>query len=276
MTSQAHLVTVISILFTALACVVVCLRLFARGFIIKAMGLDDYLIVVAWLLSCAFTVCTILAMRHAVGQYLIEGGMENLQAFLLGLWLSGVFYPASQGFIKVSICWFYTRLGHECLKRVSYYIIALVVAQTIAFALSSAFHCSPKEWAHNPICLLSCSDSIEAFMLASGALNILIDVLTYALPIPVVLKLQMPSKQKAYTIVILCLVRLVYGARPMRFPPEPVSIAGTFYWTSIEMNLAIVAVSVPSFKAIASRLYPQLIGGVSPERAPATLDQRES
>ncbi|KAE8356322.1 hypothetical protein BDV28DRAFT_127520 [Aspergillus coremiiformis] len=148
-------------------------------------------------------------------------------------------------------------------------MIGLVVAQTIAFVLSAALHCPPSKWAHDPLYLLSCSASIKAFTLASGALSILTDVLTYTLPIPVILKLHMPSNQKAYIIIILGLgvvacassvVRLVYGADLMKFPPDAVSIAGTFYWTSIEMNLAILAASIPSFKAIASRLFPWLIG----------------
>ncbi|KAE8154574.1 hypothetical protein BDV25DRAFT_126442 [Aspergillus avenaceus] len=193
MNPQTHVVTITSTLFTAIAFIAVCLRLFARGFIIRALGLDDS----------------------------------------------------------------------------SYCMIGFAVIQTIAFILSSALHCPPWKWANYPVYLLSCSKDIEIFFFASGALNILTDVLTYVMPIPVILNLQMPSKQKTYIIIILGLgmiacissvVRLVYGAKLMSFPPDAVAIAGTFNWTSIEMNLGILAASIPSFKAIASRLVPRLIG----------------
>lgn len=217
------------------------------------------------------------------------------------MWLSSLIYPASQGFTKVSLCWFYIRLGHVSLTRACYAMIGLVVAQTIAFVLAAAFHCPLSRWSHNPIHLLSCAKGIKAFTLSTGGLNILTDVLTFALPIPVLLKLQMPSKQKAYVIFIIALglmwvlslsllscvtlpninisacvasiVRLVYSTNLMQFPPDIVSISGTFYWTSIEMNVAIVASSIPSFKAIASRYLPRLVGYSSREN-PMPLGSR--
>ena len=61
----------------------------------------------------------------------------------------------------------------------------------------------------------------------------------------------------------------------MQFPPDIVSISGTFYWTSIEMNVAIVASSIPSFKAIASRYLPHLVGYSSRE-SPMPLVNRNT
>ncbi|KAE8136774.1 hypothetical protein BDV38DRAFT_283712 [Aspergillus pseudotamarii] len=213
-------------------------------------------------------------VHHGFKGDFITADLEELVSFFKGMWLSSLIYPASQGFTKISLCWFYIRLGHVSLTRACYFMIGLVVAQTIAFVLAAAFHCPPSNWSHNPIYLLSCAKGIKAFTLATGALNILTDVLTFALPIPVLLKLQMPLKQKAYVIFILSLgliacvasiVRLVYSTNLMQFPPDIVSVAGTFYWTSIEMNVAIVASSIPSFKAIASRYLPRLVGYSSRE-----------
>ncbi|KJK62573.1 hypothetical protein P875_00095234 [Aspergillus parasiticus SU-1] len=259
MGSPAITVATITILFSALSLIALCLRLFARYCIIKAVGLDDSFVMGLYRMHCAL-------YAH-----------DNR-----GMWLSSLIYPASQGFIKISLCWFYIRLGHISLTRACYVMIGLVVAQTIAFVLAAAFHCPPSSWSHSPIYLLSCAKGIKAFTLSTGAFNILTDVLTFALPIPVLLKLQMPSKQKAYVIFIIALgliacvasiVRLVYSTNLMQFPPDIVSISGTFYWTSIEMNAAIVASSIPSFKAIASRYLPCLVG-YSPRDGPMPLVSR--
>ncbi|KAE8413149.1 hypothetical protein BDV36DRAFT_287301 [Aspergillus pseudocaelatus] len=221
MGSPAVLVATITIIFSALSFIALCLRLFARYYIIKAVGLDDYFIMGLYRMHC------------------------------------DLYAHSNRG---------------------------LVVAQTIAFVLAAAFHCPPSNWSHNPVYLLSCAKGIKAFTLATGALNILTDVLTFALPIPVLLKLQMPMKQKAYVIFILALgliacvasiVRLVYSTNLMQFPPDIVSVSGTFYWTSIEMNVAIVASSIPSFKAIASRYLPGLIGYSSRE-SPMPLVSRNA
>ncbi|EIT79285.1 hypothetical protein AO1008_10302 [Aspergillus oryzae 100-8] len=253
-----HSKATVTIVFSALSFIALCLRLFARYYIIQAVGLDDCMCSI--LLSWAYTVCTVLCMPTPI---------------VYGMWLSSLIYPASQGFTKVSLCWFYIRLGHVSLTRACYAMIGLVVAQTIAFVLAAAFHCPLSRWSHNPIHLLSCAKGIKAFTLSTGGLNILTDVLTFALPIPVLLKLQMPSKQKAYVIFIIALGLMWVLSLSLLscFPPDIVSISGTFYWTSIEMNLAIVASSIPSFKAIASRYLPRLVGYSSREN-PMPLGNR--
>ncbi|KAE8353076.1 hypothetical protein BDV28DRAFT_114374 [Aspergillus coremiiformis] len=269
MVSQVQLVAVITTVFSALSFLAVALRLFARCFIMKAMGPDDYLIVLASLFSWAYAVVTIIAVRHALAGNLLLLTLKEQQTFLMGMYLASMFYPASQGFTKLSICWFYTRLGHVTLTRVCYGVIALVVAQTVGVVLSAALHCPPAKWFHSPVLLLLCAPHIEAFALASGTINVVTDVVTYVLPIPVIRILQMPFKQKAYVIIILALgvipciasiVRLAYNSNLMRFPPDYNTISATFYWTAVETNLSIVAASIPSFKAIATRYFPRAIG----------------
>jgi hypothetical protein len=41
------------------------------------------------------------------------------------------------------------------------------------------------------------------------------------------------------------------------------AISGAMYWSAIEINIGILAASIPSFKAIASRFLPRLIGEYS-------------
>jgi hypothetical protein len=41
------------------------------------------------------------------------------------------------------------------------------------------------------------------------------------------------------------------------------AISGAMYWSVIEINIGILAASIPSFKAIASRFLPRLIGEYS-------------
>lgn len=44
------------------------------------------------------------------------------------------------------------------------------------------------------------------------------------------------------------------------------AISGAMYWSVIETNVGILAASIPSFKAIASRFLPRLIGEYSSGR----------
>lgn len=49
------------------------------------------------------------------------------------------------------------------------------------------------------------------------------------------------------------------------------AITGAMYWSVIEINIGILAASIPSFKAIASRFLPRLIGEYTSNRKYATF-----
>jgi hypothetical protein len=115
-----------------------------------------------------------------------------------------MFYLACLGFVKTSVLWFYTRLGDRYLTRLSWIMMGVIGAQATSFVLVAAFQCQPisKAWASTEPG--ACVD-INVFYLCNAALNILTDVLTYTLPIKVILRLQMPKKQKIVLGIILCL-----------------------------------------------------------------------
>lgn len=115
-----------------------------------------------------------------------------------------MFYLATLGFVKTSVLWFYTRLGDRTLTRISYVIMCVIICQATSFVLVAAFQCEPISKAWTGTGPGKCVN-INIFYLANAALNILTDLLTYTLPIRVILKLQMPRKQKIVLGLILCL-----------------------------------------------------------------------
>lgn len=142
--------------------------------------------------------------------------------------------------------------------------------------------------------------------------NIVTDLLTYSLPIPLVSKLQMPLQQRIGLAVILSLGLLYVcsvpstshrhrhslskqispgttqhtskfladSCSPVRPPSACISsiirisyipqmlastdptwtIAGAMYWSVIETNIGILAASIPSWKVLAKRYVPRLLG----------------
>lgn len=93
------------------------------------------------------------------------------------------------------------------LSRVSMVMIGVICCQAGGNVIACIFQCSPVQAAYDITILPedeSCVD-INAFYLANAAVNIFTDILTYTLPMPLVMKLQMPRRQKAGLAVILCL-----------------------------------------------------------------------
>ncbi|RDW74278.1 putative integral membrane protein Pth11-like [Aspergillus mulundensis] len=288
--SQGPTVTGIAVAFAVITVFVLLLRLFARLYVLKKFGVDDGLIIFACGFSWAFSAVTVVAVNHGLGRHrkdVDDSEMvtysfvcplpPHVQSLLTekNVWLSSMFYLACLGFVKTSVCWFYTRLGDKFLCRMSYTMFAIILCQATANVLTAAFQCSPVSKAWDTTIEGTCVN-INVFYLANAALNILTDLLTYTLPVRVIFKLQMPRKQKIALIFILCLglfacvssiIRITYIPAMLTSPDATWAISGAMYWSAIEINIGILAASIPSFKAIASRFLPRLIGEYSSNKA---------
>ncbi|KAL3449871.1 hypothetical protein BJX65DRAFT_305885 [Aspergillus insuetus] len=269
--TQGPKVVGIAIAFAVVSFVVLLLRLFARVYVLKKMGVDDYLIIFACGFSWAFSSVTVVAVQHGLGAHYQDVDKTGMVTYSLNVWLSSMFYLTCLGFVKTSVCWFYTRLGDKYLTRLSFIMFGVITCQALANVLTAAFQCRPIPRAWDTSIEGTCVN-INVFYLANAALNILTDLLTYTLPIRVILKLQMPRKQKIALVFILCLglfacvssiVRITFIPEMLTSDDPTWAISGAMYWSAIEINIGILAASIPSFKAIASRFLPRLIGEYS-------------
>ncbi|KAE8381288.1 hypothetical protein BDV26DRAFT_255707 [Aspergillus bertholletiae] len=269
--SKGPTVIAIAVTFAAWTFIILCLRLFSRVFVTQRMGYDDYLIVCACLTSWAFSAVTVVSVRNGLGSHFNDVDPSKLETYAMVVWISSICYLATLGFIKSSVCLFYTRLGDRLLTRLSLGMLGVIIAQASSFVLVAAFQCRPIEKAWKSTLPGTCV-AINVFYLANAALNILTDVMTYSLPLRVIYKLQVPVKQKVALVFILSIglfacvssiIRITYIPAMLSDPDTTWVIAEAMYWSVIEINIGIFASSIPSFKAIASRYLPRLIGEYS-------------
>ncbi|KAH8666433.1 integral membrane protein [Xylariales sp. PMI_506] len=264
----------VAIAFGVLAFVVITLRVWARVFLVNHFGPDDILICIAVLLSWAFMTVTIISVKHGLGSHIgvVEAlGTQNFITYMQVVWLSSIFYNACLGFIKISVLSLYMRLGDRLLRRLAIVMIGVVACQAGGNVLACIFQCSPISAAYDITITADekkCVD-INAFYLANAAVNIFTDLLTYTLPINLIIHLQIPKSQKIGLAVILCLglfacvssiIRITMIPQMLVDPDATYVIAPAMYWSVIEINIGILASSIPSFKPIASKYAPRLLG----------------
>ncbi|KAG7122388.1 Satratoxin biosynthesis SC1 cluster protein 4 like [Verticillium longisporum] len=272
--TQGPTVIAVAAVFAVLLFFTLILRIYARVAVVKSVGPDDYLIIVAALLSWAFIACVIKSVEHGLGSHypeVIARGTENFITYMQVVWLSSIFYNACLGFIKISVLALYMRLGDRKLRRVAMVMVGVIFCQAGANVLACIFQCAPVSAAYDIRILPAdkkCID-INAFYLANAAVNIFTDILTYTLPIPLVVKLQIPRQQKIGLAVILGLglfacvssiIRITYIPQMLVSDDPTWAITGAMYWSVIETNIGILAASIPSYKAIAKRYAPRLLG----------------
>ncbi|KAM0329308.1 hypothetical protein ACHAQA_004613 [Verticillium albo-atrum] len=272
--TQGPTVIAVAVVFAVLLFFTVVLRIYARVAVVKSVGPDDYLILVAALLSWAFIACVVSSVQHGLGSHFVDviaRGQDNLITYSQIVWLSSIFYNACLGFIKISVLALYMRLGDRKLRRVAMVMVGVIVCQAGANVMACIFQCTPVSAAYD-IRIgeedKKCVD-INAFYLANAAVNIFTDILTYTLPIPLVIKLQIPRQQKIGLAVILGLglfacvssiIRITYIPQMLVSEDPTWAITGAMYWSVIETNVGILAASIPSYKAIAKRYAPRLLG----------------
>ncbi|KAL1638365.1 hypothetical protein SLS56_000173 [Neofusicoccum ribis] len=270
--SQGPTVVTISVVFAVITFIIMALRLWARIFIVQKVGLDDMLISVGALLAWAFIAATILSVQHGLGDHYVDvepRGLQNMISYSQIVWLSSIFYNACLGFIKISVLALYMRLGDRLLRRLAIIMTCVVAAQASAHVLVCIFQCTPVSAAYDlAITTKKCID-INAFYLANAAVNISTDLLTYTLPIKTVLHLQVPKNQKIGLGVMLSLglfacissiIRISYIPQMLVSTDPTWAISGAMYWSVIETNVGIAAASIPSFKVIAKKYAPRLLG----------------
>ncbi|KAJ0166896.1 hypothetical protein CTA2_5349 [Colletotrichum tanaceti] len=288
--SQSGTVVTVTVIFAVLTFIVVALRVWARAILVRSFGPDDVLIILAALLSWAFVAATIRATNLGLGSHMAqvtERGADNFVLYLQTVWLSSIFYNACLGLVKVSALALYMRLGDFTLRRLAAVMLAVVGCQAGANVLVCIFQCSPVRAAYDMAILAAdrkCID-INAFYLANAAVNILTDILTYTLPIPLVIKLQVPKQQKVGLGVILCLglfacissiIRITFIPDMLVNEDATWAIAQPMYWSVIETNIGILAASIPSMKVIAKRYAPRLLGTSSNGHGGSASNGRQS
>lgn len=100
-------------------------------------------------------------------------------------------------FAKIALCLFYRRLSDTRWFQISIWVtIAVTVAYSIAFIFAIIFACSPLEKNWNITIKDGYCVNKGAIYLGHTSANLLTDLVTLLLPIPIVVRLKLPSLQR--------------------------------------------------------------------------------
>ena len=101
--------------------------------------------------------------------------------------------------IKISILLFYRRIFTvRSFRLVNNFALVLVAAWGISFTLAIIFQCTPVDtiWKQFELHYLPYCVNQQQVYFAIAISDLILDVFIFTLPLPMVYKLQLPSKQK--------------------------------------------------------------------------------
>ncbi|OTA33092.1 hypothetical protein BTJ68_06358 [Hortaea werneckii EXF-2000] len=271
---RALLIT--NLLLITLVLLAVLGRLYARLIIKRWYGADDSMIVLACLATIGMNTVVILANeRYGWNRHIYDIPPQMIsEAARLRLWRN---WRLDSG-----LRWF---------KGVLHTSLAWTVAVWVCFVCQTIWLCRPVEayWQYPPNPDAHCLDEGKV-MLGGGVINCVSDLLTTVLPIPIVMRLQMPLKQRIGVCVLLCLGFIVTIAGVIRTYFIWKSLIDSWDQTwfayplwiaaAVEIGLAVICACAPAWKSllrqpivtISSRVSSKISSLRSPSHSGATPD----
>ncbi|KAL4884313.1 hypothetical protein BJY04DRAFT_215287 [Aspergillus karnatakaensis] len=260
------------VVVTVLSFIVVVIRLYARRCLIRELGWDDYVIVLAQLVSWATMACCMMILHYGSGRHLayLLQTPSTLVHMYKWLFTTQMVYMFNLWLCRVSGLAFYARLNPMpqflLYLRLSFaFVTAVYVAQTLIIALQ----CIPLRALWSPETAEGggkCMGS-EVVFVSTGALTIACDSLILLLPVKIVMGLQARWARKIALLGVLCFGVFAVVASVLRMVAMIISVNNptdaTWYfspviaWTCAEISAAIIALSLPALRTIFGFLKEQ-------------------
>lgn len=290
--------TIISLVFTSVALVIVFARLYDRALVRHNAGLDDALIMASLFPLIGLCICTVLS-EHSYGFDRHTWDLTlNIIAPSRKLVLAiSVLSLSTCGLIKISILLFYRRIGEvkPWFKTIININIFFIAGYTLAFSLAIPLECTPTSayWNKaNPLWTAThkyhCINE-GAKQVSAGALSALQDLIACVLPMALFWDLRISKRSKLALCVVFGLGLFTCACGIMRtvklhyvfFETYDVTWAArwVFALTLVEACMGAICASVPALKNSLQRLLhifidPFRLDSISSRRSLQTWDHR--
>ncbi|CAJ2508467.1 Uu.00g134930.m01.CDS01 [Anthostomella pinea] len=201
-----------------------------------------------------------------------------------------VLSPIGFGLVKVSIVLLYERIFHNSrpFRYAAFAMTGLLAAWALSFSFANLFICFPVTALIEPFYGKKCVDRAAVF-LSTLVTDLIFDVLILAMPIPLVLRLHLPRKDRlgvlgmfllgatqvaashhprerqALTdvsrVVAVSIARLVQllevnSQYLFFYYDETYYTSPAFFWANIELAIAVVSACLPTLKPVLNFLLP--------------------
>ncbi|KAJ5620903.1 hypothetical protein N7510_004887 [Penicillium lagena] len=257
----------VSIIFTMLASCFVAARLYTRISLMKRMEKNDWMVVIALANSFIFMGLDIVEATSGMGMHIKLIPPNILERQMKAFWLTIPFYNAAVLCAKASILMQYLRVFPTHRMRVICWTMIAILAIYGTWAVISAFlNCLPvaKFW----------DDSIPGFCLSkpglwfsNASMHITTDFAILMIPIPALMAIDLPRKQKIALMVMFALggfvcvtsiVRLTALKKIADSSDPTYDNVGAASWSAIECNTGIICACLPTLKPLLARLFPHM------------------
>ncbi|KAG9188993.1 hypothetical protein G6011_05861 [Alternaria panax] len=273
--SKTRMYKTVNVVFFVLATVAISGRYAAHIIVGRMQWLNDGNMGVVLVLNSVLFATTYKMAFDGLGQDMWKVPFEQITTMLHFFWISEIVYFNLVGFIKIAFLLFFLQIFPQKRFRATIWgFVILNIASVIAFSFAIAFICSPVSFMwkrldgkHEGHC-----GNNNALVFSHAGFSIILDLVTLALPVAQIWKLQLKTKKKIgvlsmfsvgafVTVVsILRLRSLVSFARTKNLTWDYLEAA---LWSIIEVNVGIICACMPSIRLGLVQLFPTLLGSTN-------------
>ncbi|KAG4441172.1 hypothetical protein IFR05_003343 [Cadophora sp. M221] len=264
--SIAYRIIIIAVVFPLLAFVLLSARLYTRYLLVKRVDFSDYWIVVGFLCSLVYSTLQIAQTWNGVGKHIWDVPLEDFQLFMrLGSLVGITAYTLGTLFTKLSILLFYLQFSaYRRIRFVVYVVMFVAIGYNLSGILAPFYLCTPMRRYWNFSVKGKCL-SINAYFIASSAINAATDVAMLLLPIWLLRPLTIPKRQKIGVIVVLMMgsfVTIVSIVRLALIPGGLHDTDVTWHYVKnlnliiLEMHVGVICACLTSLKPLIKAYFP--------------------
>ncbi|KAH9882067.1 hypothetical protein J1614_001239 [Plenodomus biglobosus] len=251
----------------ALSMIVVLMRFYVRGVMLKTFGWDDVMMAIAACISITTLALFVKIIDMGLGRHAEAFPIENIFPFFKIMYFYSILIISAYSIIKISIGFFLLRLTDRTRWRP--FLIGMLVFLamfTIGSTFAIVFQCSPVAAGYDytlrpPMGTAKCYNAtiFKNVGVFNSSVNIATDLIFALIPIPMVWKLQVTVRTRIGLGIILSLglfasaVAIYKTPMQANFFEEPDwSGKGSWYyiWQQVELHIGIIAASLPTIKPL--------------------------
>ncbi|KAL4926933.1 uncharacterized protein BDV17DRAFT_293046 [Aspergillus undulatus] len=257
----------VSITFVSVATIVVALRLYTRIRLIRAPGWDDWILLLALMTDYAFFGVILTEHAHGMGKPVASLSPQEFRTQLKMLYISVPLYNLTLNLTKISMVLLYMRLFITRTYRIFLRVLlVLIVLAGLYMVLGTLLICVPLQSFWNQH-FEHCVSRPLIWSLTAG-LQITGDLALVATPMPQLITLRIPLRQKICLMMIFALGLFVCAtgvarlhALVMLIKNSDMSRYNGFVatWSFVEANVALVCASLPTFRQLILRTFPRFL-----------------
>ncbi|RAH48502.1 uncharacterized protein BO95DRAFT_356743 [Aspergillus brunneoviolaceus CBS 621.78] len=262
----------VSVVFTTLATLFVSARIYTRKTLMNRMEPNDWMILIALVLSFVFMALFIVEALNGMGMRQVDIPPLILEKQMKAFWLTIPFYNAALLCAKASILMQYFRVfPTRRMRRICWLMIAVLATYGTWAVLSAFLNCVPVAKFWDPSIPGFCLSS-EGLWFSNASMHITTDLVILIIPIPALMALELPKKQKIALISIFAIggfvcvtsiCRLVALKKIADSSDPTYDNVGAASWSAIECNTGIICACLPTLRPLVSRILPHLLSTLS-------------